>query len=189
MALLQSTDQSDSDFEQSVSGVEIDVQVRKIESRKRQIEAKIELPYPIENVWNVLTDYEALSEFIPNLELSHCIERPDGGIRVEQIGSQCALMLKFSARVVLDMEEHYPKVLSFDMVEGDFNGFNGQWRLAPCREGSGNTELTYSVKVWPKITMPIVAVEQRLAKDLPINLQAIRRRLDALYGSREICAA
>ena len=160
----------------------IDVQVRKIESRQRQIEAKIQLPYSAEKVWQVLTDYEALSEFIPNLETSQRVDHPEGGVRIEQIGSQSALMLKFSARVVLDMEENYPEALNFDMVEGDFNEFEGQWKLAPCIECDSNTELTYSVKVWPKRTMPIVAVEKRLAKDLPINLQAIRQRLDQLHG-------
>ena len=164
-------------------GLGIDVQVHKIESRQRQIEAKIELPYPAEQVWNVLTDYESLSEFIPNLETSQRVDHPEGGVRIEQVGSQSALMMKFSARVVLDMEENFPEALNFDMVEGDFKGFEGQWRLAPCTDCDSKTELTYCLKVWPKRSMPIVAVEKRLAKDLPLNLQAIRRRLDDLYSS------
>lgn len=169
--------------EDSVLNLDIDVQVRKIESRQRQIEARIQLPYPAEQVWQVLTDYEALSEFIPNLETSQRVEHPAGGVRIEQIGAQSALMLKFSARVVLDMEENFPKALNFDMVEGDFNGFEGQWRLNPCENCEEQTELTYSLTVWPKRTMPICAVEKRLSKDLPMNLQAIRQRLDQLHGT------
>lgn len=168
----------------------VDVQVYKIENRQRQIEAKIQLPYPVETVWQVLTDYEALSEFIPNLECSQRIEHPADGIRVEQIGSQRALKMKFSARVVLDMEEQFPEALNFNMVEGDFKGFEGQWCLACCDESpQAKTELTYRLKVWPKRTMPILAVEKRLAKDLPINLQAIRQRLDQLHGDSEAAIA
>ena len=181
MANFQTPEHSKAD--QATLDLDIDVQVHKIESRQRKIEAKIQLPYPAEDVWQVLTDYEALSEFIPNLETSQRVEHPSGGVRIEQVGAQSALMLKFSARVVLDMEENFPEKLSFDMVEGDFKEFEGQWRLAPCKDGEKKTELTYSVKVWPKRTMPIVAVEKRLAKDLPLNLQAIRQRLDALYGA------
>jgi ribosome-associated toxin RatA of RatAB toxin-antitoxin module len=168
----------------------VEIQVQKIEKRQRQIEAKIQLPYPVEQVWQVLTDYEALSEFIPNLEMSQRVEHPDGGIRVEQIGAQTALKMKFSARVVLDMEENFPESLNFDMVEGDFNEFEGQWCLSCCNQSNQpQTELTYRIKVWPKRTMPIVVVENRLAKDLPINLLAIRERLDTLYGLASSSAA
>ncbi|NJN24305.1 MAG: cyclase [Acaryochloridaceae cyanobacterium RL_2_7] len=167
----------------------VDLKVRKIENRQRQIEAKIELPYSPDQVWKVLTDYEALPEFIPNLEASQRVDHPEGGIRIEQVGSQNALMMKFSARVVLDMEENFPQALNFDMVEGDFKAFGGQWRLAPCDSCAAKTELTYSVKIWPKRTMPILAVEKRLSKDLPVNLQAIRQRLDALYGAESASVA
>ena len=167
----------------------VDLQVRKIENRQRQIEAKIELPYSADQVWQVLTDYESLPDFIPNLETSQRLDHPQGGVRIEQVGCQSALMMKFSARVVLDMEENFPKALSFDMVEGDFKAFGGQWRLAPCESCDSKIELTYSVKIWPKRTMPILAVEKRLSKDLPVNLQAIRQRLDSLYGSDSAAVA
>ncbi|MCM1982077.1 SRPBCC family protein [Lyngbya confervoides] len=162
----------------------VEVHVERIEHRQRQIKARIQLPYRAEQVWEVLTDYEALSEFIPNLERSARLEHPEGGVRIEQVGAQSALMLKFSARVVLDMEEKYPEQLKFDMVEGDFKGFTGNWQLCPRTTENAQevTELTYTVKVWPKRTMPVIAVEQRLSKDLPNNLQAIRQRLDELYG-------
>ena len=177
------TEDHSSDERENLIQSDIDITVRKIESRQRQIEAKIQLPYSADQVWQVLTDYEALPEFIPNLERSQRLDHPDGGIRIEQVGAQSALMVKFSARVVLDMEENFPEVLNFDMVEGDFKAFGGEWRLAPSSSDQASTELTYSVKVWPKRTMPILAVEKRLAKDLPTNLQAIRQRLDDLYGA------
>ena len=105
------------------------------------------------------------------------------------MGAQRALKMKFSARVVLDMVENFPKALNFDMVEGDFKAFGGQWRLSPCESCASKTELIYSVKIWPKRTMPILAVEKRLSKDLPVNLQAIHQRLDALYGAEVTAVA
>ncbi|MCX7595873.1 MAG: cyclase, partial [Fischerella sp.] len=38
----------------------------------------------------------------------------------------------------------------------------------------------YTVKVWPKRTMPGRIIERRLAKDLQLNLLAIRQRLEDL---------
>ena len=159
----------------------VTVETQKLDRRQRQIQAQIHLPYSLESVWQVLTDYDALAEFIPNLAKSQRLEHPEAGIRIEQVGVQNALFLKFSARVVLDMTEEFPHKIHFDMVEGDFKAFSGQWCLQPSEqlEGEG-TELTYTVKVWPKRTMPVMAVEHRLRHDLPCNLLAIRQRLESL---------
>ena len=63
------------------------VQIEKIAERQRQIIAKVQIPQPVEQVWQVLTNYEALTDFIPNLAKSRLIEHPNGGIRLEQVGS------------------------------------------------------------------------------------------------------
>lgn len=165
-------DESDSE---ALAAVTIDV--KKLEKRQRQITATITLPYSKEQVWQVLTDYAGLSEFIPNLASSQLLEHPDGGIRLEQVGVQSALFLKFSARVVLDMTEDVLNSIHFEMAEGDFNAFSGDWLLA---EVPGGTQLTYRLLIWPKRKMPVIAIERRLRYDLPRNLIAIQQRLEAV---------
>ncbi|MBC6435194.1 cyclase, partial [Nostoc sp. HG1] len=104
----------------------------------------------VEQIWKVLTDYEALPDFLPNLAKSRLIEHPNGGIRLEQIGSQRLLNFNFSARVVLDLEEYFPKEINFRMVEGDFKGFSGSWCLEPYSFGEYiGTNLCYTIQVWP----------------------------------------
>ncbi|TFI51499.1 cyclase [Mastigocladus laminosus UU774] len=155
------------------------IQIEKITDRQRQITAKIQIPQPVTQVWEVLTNYEALAEFIPNLAQSRLLEHPNGGIRLEQIGSQRFLRMNFSARVVLDLEERFPKKITFQMIEGDFKDFSGSWCLEPCSLGQQiGTNLCYTVKVWPKLTMPVGIIERRLAKDLQLNLLAIYQRLE-----------
>jgi ribosome-associated toxin RatA of RatAB toxin-antitoxin module len=155
------------------------VQIEKITDRQRQITAKIQIPQPMIKVWEVLTNYEALADFIPNLAQSRLLEHPNGGIRLEQIGSQRFLRMNFSARVVLDLEEHFPKEITFQMVEGDFKDFSGRWCLESYSLGQETgTNLCYTVKVWPKLTMPVGIIERHLAKDLQLNLLAIYQRLE-----------
>ncbi|MBD2598476.1 SRPBCC family protein [Nostoc spongiaeforme FACHB-130] len=157
------------------------VQIEKIAERKRQISAKIHIPHPVECIWKVLTDYEALVDFIPNLAKSRLLEHPNGGIRLEQVGSQRLLNFNFCARVVLDLEEHFPKEISFSMVEGDFKGFSGSWSLEPTSlDGITGTNLCYTIQVWPKLTMPVTIIERRLSKDLQLNLLAIYQRVEQL---------
>ncbi|MBX9252865.1 SRPBCC family protein [Desmonostoc muscorum CCALA 125] len=163
----------------------VEVQVEKLAQRQRQISAKLRIPQPVEQIWKVLTDYEALADFIPNLAKSRLIEHPDGGIRLEQVGSQRLLNFNFCARVVLDLEEYFPKEINFRMVEGDFKGFSGSWCLEPCSLGEHmETNLCYTIQVWPKLTMPISIIENRLSKDLRLNLLAIYQRVEELASQK-----
>lgn len=160
----------------------VQVQTTKLEGWQRQISAKLQLPYSVEQIWQVLTDYESLAEFIPNLAKSQRLEHPEGGIRLEQIGRQKALKFNFSARVVLDMTEEFPQAIRFQMVEGDFKDFSGAWELEPLHDPSSpSTLLSYKVRVWSKLTMPIMAIERRLRSDLSLNLVAIQQRLQGKF--------
>ncbi|MEH2353288.1 SRPBCC family protein [Nostoc sp.] len=160
---------------------QVEVQIEKIAERQRQISARVQIPHPVEQIWKVLTNYEALPDFLPNLAKSCLIEHPDGGIRLEQVGSQRLLNFNFSARVVLDLEECFPKAINFRMVEGDFKGFSGSWCLEPYSFGEYlGTNLSYTIQVWPKLTMPVGIIENRLSKDLRLNLLAIHQRVEEL---------
>ncbi|OUL28692.1 cyclase [Nostoc sp. T09] len=159
----------------------VEIQIEKIAERQREITAKIRIPQPVEQIWKVLTDYEALVDFIPNLAKSQLLEHPNGGIRLEQVGSQRLLNFNFYARVVLDLEEYFPKEINFRMVEGDFKGFAGSWCLEPCAFGEViGTNLCYTIKVWPKLTMPVTIIENRLSRDLRLNLLAVYQRVEQL---------
>ncbi|NJO78618.1 MAG: cyclase [Cyanobacteria bacterium RM1_2_2] len=175
--------EADAELEKLLEGSQFDVEVTtdRAMGRERQISAKIRIPHPIERVWQILTDYDHLADFIPSLARSRRIQHPQGGIRIEQIGTQALLRVKFCARVVLDMVEQMPHQLDFQMVEGDFKAFSGNWKLQPL--ANGTTELCYTVVVLPPRTMPIGLIERKLKGGLVANLSAIRQRADELFGS------
>jgi ribosome-associated toxin RatA of RatAB toxin-antitoxin module len=180
---LFDTDSDETLTPENLHNQQIQIQLEKIAQRQRQITAVIQIPQPVEKVWQVLTDYEALPEFIPNLAKSKLLDHPNGGIRLEQVGSQSLLNFKFCARVILDLEELFPQSISFRMIEGDFKDFSGSWCLEPCLvNGKPETRLSYTIKVWPKLIMPVSIIESRLSKDLQTNLQAIYQRSINLAG-------
>ena len=169
--------------EQAALLQDVEVQTEAVAERQRQITAKIQISNPVEQVWQVLTDYEALADFIPNLTQSRLLQHPTGGIRLEQVGSQRFLRLNFSARVVLDLEENFPHEINFNMVEGDLKAFIGSWQLKPDTISGNGTNLYYTVRVWPKRTMPVAIIERRLSSDLRLNLLAIRQRVGELFSA------
>lgn len=132
---------------------DVAISTQKLAGRQRRIRASIQIPFELKQVWQVITDYDRLADFIPNLTQSQRLPHPAGGIRLEQVGSQCFLNIKFCARVVLDMVERFPQELGFSMVEGDFRQFEGVWRLEPIANGSG-TQLIYDLLVLPPRVMP-----------------------------------
>lgn len=159
----------------------VSLKTQRLEKRHRQVQAQIFLPFAPEQIWNVLIDYEALADFIPNLAKSQRLSHPEG-VRIEQVGVKNALFLKFSARVVLDMVEEFPHAIHFKMVEGDFKAFSGSWKMQASTQDSTGTTLIYTLQVCPTRLIPVKAIEQQLGKDLPRNLLAIRQRLYQVYG-------
>ncbi|WP_035985750.1 SRPBCC family protein [Leptolyngbya sp. KIOST-1] len=164
------------------SGVAI--QTQKLEGQQRRIVASTDIPFTAEQIWQVLTDYDNLSSFIPNLSLSQRLHHPEGGIRLEQIGSQCFLNIKFCARVVLDMVEAFPRELRFSMVEGDFRQFEGRWTLEPVADGQGEViRLGYDLTLRPPRAMPVGLIERHIRHDLTRNLKAISDRTAVVFGA------
>lgn len=159
----------------------LEITTEKLAGRARRICAAIAVPCSVEHLWQVLTDYDNLSSFIPNLTLSRRLEATPTGTRLEQIGAQCFLNIQFCARVVLDMVEQFPHRLGFSMVEGDFKSFEGCWTLEPTDNADqAETRLVYELTVCPPRAIPAVLIERHLRRDLAQNLQAIRQHAIAL---------
>jgi ribosome-associated toxin RatA of RatAB toxin-antitoxin module len=162
---------------------DIVITTEKLAGRHRRIIATTQIPFHLEQVWQVLTDYDHLADFIPNLTESQRVPHPEGGIRLVQVGSQCFLNVKFCARVVLDMLEVFPKELKFSMVEGDFRQFEGRWLLEPLAQGQHpGTQLCYELLVSPPRAMPAGLIERHIRRDLSQNLKAIHARTGLVFG-------
>ena len=152
----------------------VSIKTEKHTPRQRRIIASVAVPRSLEQVWKILTDYESLADFVPNLTSSRLLPCPNGGIRLEQIGAQCFLNFKFCARVILDMTECFPQEIGFSMVEGDFKKFMGKWTLQPALLGDQvATVLSYELMVQPPLAMPVQLIERHICQNLTQNLIAI----------------
>jgi len=139
----------------------------------RRLAVQLRTPLSVETLWDVLTDYDQLSSFIPNLASSKILSRGDNWVRLAQTGSQQLLGLKFSAQVELELTEHPADgVLRFSMLKGDFRRFEGSWRLQALPDGSS---LLYDLTVQGCLGMPVGLIEQRLRSDLSENLLAVEQ--------------
>lgn len=169
--------------------------IESVGKNKRRIVVAIPVDAPLEALWNVLTDYERLAEFLPGLAVCEVQDRWQNGARLFQIGEQnLAFGLKFKARGVVNVHERPLEVLpcgfrreiDFEMIEGDFQVFKGTWRMEQVSNDSSETDntavagfsrrtvLTYVLDVQPQLWLPIGLVEGILNKEIQTNLVCVR---------------
>ena len=139
----------------------------------RRLAVQLRLNLAPEWIWSVLTDYDHLDRFIPNLASSRQLWRRGNQVALEQVGTQQFCGLRFSARVQLELnEEPEQGRLAFRMLEGDFRCFQGIWQVGA---DATSTWLLYDLTVQGKPGMPIGLIEQRLKEDLASNLRGVQR--------------
>ncbi|TKY60472.1 hypothetical protein E2542_SST17571 [Spatholobus suberectus] len=161
---------------------EVQCEVQVVSWRERRVKAQISINADIESVWNALTDYEHLADFIPNLVWSGRIPCPyPGRIWLEQRGFQRSMYWHIEARVVLDLQEFinsaWDRELHFSMVDGDFKKFEGKWSVKSGTRSS-STNLSYEVNVIPRFNFPAIFLERIITSDLPVNLRALACRVE-----------
>lgn len=85
----------------------------------------------MDNVWQVLTDYENFAEFLPGVESSELIESNGDRKVFEQINKIKTLVFSIESRVQVATVESYPEQIAFEAVDGDLETMNGTWKLEP----------------------------------------------------------
>lgn len=116
-----------------------------------QVEATAAIEASLFRVWQVLTDYGRLAEFVPDLQTSRVISRDGNQVLVEQKGEARLLFVRFPIDVRLAVTEHpYERIVS-RAVAGNFREMQGTYRL---EAGQGQVMLRYSGRLVPDFFVP-----------------------------------
>jgi len=177
---------------------DVAVSIERLAPNVRRISGTCVVDCEMEDVWAVLTDYDNLSEHVPNLVQSSLRPHPDGGIRLFQEGAQKIVGFNFRASLTMDMTEKMnrdmdalpTKAIGFKLVDSQmFNEFDGEWKLdnfsrkkkrdpvtgAVVPGWSYSTKMFYSVTIKPKGLVPVGALEWRIQEDVPTNMIAVKK--------------
>ncbi len=154
----------------------IEQTMEKLPDGARRLAAQLTTNANFDSLWNVLTDYDRLNLFIPNLISSKTLFRNENNFHLKQIGSQDFLGIKFSAEVFLDLyEEKELGLIKFKLIKGDFRRFEGSWQIQSINNSVKNS-LIYDLTVKGCQWMPIAMIEKRLKRDLSENLIAVDKQ-------------
>lgn len=66
---------------------DIEIEIEEIRKNSRRIRSRIPIDTSLQTVWNILTEYEKLADFIPGLAVSQVLERRGNFVRLFQVPS------------------------------------------------------------------------------------------------------
>ena len=108
-----------------------------------------------QQVWKVLTDYDRMHEFVPNLKLSRLLSRNGAEAVVEERGSLGFLFMTQDVRLVVKVMETPFSALDITLVEGDMKQYSSHWEIAPATQnGASGTRIAYSGSMMPSFFVP-----------------------------------
>lgn len=139
------------------------------------------LEAPLELVWQTLTDYNRLAEFIPGMRRSRVIERRGAAAVVEQLGDAGFLFLSFPIDVTLAATERPPYVLEVRMLKGNLKRLEGAYRIEP-RDG-GRILLTWSGIV-EVLSMPPLLGELVMRTNIEDQFRGMVREIERRDAAR-----
>jgi carbon monoxide dehydrogenase subunit G len=115
------------------------------------IEASADLQADVRTIWQVLTDYDHLSDFIPDMKSSRVLSRNADGVVVEQKGEFSFLFFSRPVEVQLVVVESPPRRVVSRAISGSFREMSGSYQLEPV---PGGIRLLYSGRMVPDFDMP-----------------------------------
>jgi carbon monoxide dehydrogenase subunit G len=115
--------------------------------------ATIKAPYAL--IWQTLTDYDHLSEFIPGMVKSHVIERRGGTAIVEQTGKAGFLFFTYPIEVVVESLEEPPAFIGIRMLKGNLKQLDGGYRIEKAGNNDDEFVLRWSGIIEPSIPLPL----------------------------------
>lgn len=170
---------------------ELNIDVRR-SGRRFEAEAVLELAADAQTVWDTITDYDALSSFMPGIHACHVIERRTltkaaEQLVVEQHGEFRFLLFAQAMTVRLNIEHRLLRVaearaVSFDL--GLFNRraidvFEARYELTPQveRRSAPRTQLRYTALIGLRIPPPPVVGSMAVRQNLSAQLEAVAREV------------
>jgi uncharacterized membrane protein len=141
-----------------------------------RVAARFLVDQPASVVLAVLTDYEQIPRFMPDVRTSIVRERAIGRTIVEQEAEASVLMFSKRVHLVLEIEEQ-PDALTFrDRCGRSFLQYEGAWRLS---QQDGQTLITYELTAAPAFEVPGWMLKRLMRRDSTRMIEGLKREIDA----------
>ncbi len=143
------------------------------------------LDAPLELVWQTLTDFDHLAEFIPGMRSSRVVSRNGAVAIVEQAGEARFLFFTFPIEITLSSTERPPHAIEASLLKGNLKRLDGVYRIEP--QVAGRLLLTWTGVVEAQSMPPLIGemlMRSSIEEQFRGMVREIERR-EALRRERE----
>ena len=153
------------------------------------ISANADMRAEAATAWSVLTDYDHLAEFIPDMVSSRIVSHSRDGMLVEYKGEFGFLFFRQPMRLLLDVELDPPRRIVARSVSGDLRDLKASYDIT---EHPQTLHLAYHARFLPAISLPpfigLAVVRHQMEKQFSAMVSEIVRR-DALARNKKFAEA
>jgi ribosome-associated toxin RatA of RatAB toxin-antitoxin module len=124
------------------------------EGRAVQVDASATLDVAHDLIWQTLTDYSHLPEFIPGMKMSRIVERRGDTVVVEQEGSARFLAFSHAIKVTVESIEQPPAKIGIRVVKGNLKQLNGGYEIEALPAPRAGFVLRWRGVIEPQLAVP-----------------------------------
>jgi len=158
-------------LEVSVNRVELDA------LHMYEVDATGTVAAPLPKVWRILTGYERMAEFVPDMESCKVLSRNGNEVILEQFGVARFLFMSKSIHLIVRATEQPMSSIDISLISGDMKHYESHWELIPVPE-TGGTKIVYSGKMIPNFYVPGILGSKMIRGDIQRMMSAVLARLD-----------
>ena len=136
--------------------------------------ARFEVPQDSGAVLAVLSDYEQILRFMPDVRTSVILERTPGRVLIEQEAVSQFLMFSKTMHLVLDVTEDGDTIRFVDRCGRSFTRYQGMWRVM---QKDGATSITYELTAQPAFDVPGFVLKRMLKRNSLEMIDRLRREI------------
>ena len=140
------------------------------------VTAKFEIPQTASVALAVLSDYEQIPRFMPDVRKSVILERGPKRLLVEQEAVSQFMMFSKKVHLVLEVFEDGNAIRFTDKSRKSFQSYEGSW-LAEAK--NGGTTITYTLTAKPGFDVPEFILKRLLKRDSGEMINRLRQEFAA----------
>jgi ribosome-associated toxin RatA of RatAB toxin-antitoxin module len=122
----------------------------------------------------VLTDYERIPDFMPDVITSQVLSRTADGLVVEQEATAKFMMFSKRVHLVLEVSEDGNTIRFRDRCGRSFTTYEGKWILT---ETNGETTVSYRLAAHPAFEVPGFVLKRLLKRDAALMIDRLKAEI------------
>ena len=135
------------------------------------VTARFDVPQPSAVAFAVLSDYEQIPKFMPDVRRSIVLERSAGRATVEQEAISQFMMFSKKVHLLLEVTEGENSIRFEDRSGRSFESYAGSWQGTPSDAG---TTITYRLTARPTFDVPEFILKRLLKRDSAEMINRLR---------------